>query len=155
MLRPRERQNEWFNLLVLHQNRAQHGSATNCIPEQFLDDFLDLIIWGHEHECLIDPMENVTKNFFVTQPGSTIATSLSEGETREKHCALLLIHEKNFKIKKIRLETVRQFYMDEIVLSETKISPGDPDATRKVETYCTEKVQQLLDRAGRAVVCSE
>ncbi|KAJ6839936.1 double-strand break repair protein MRE11 isoform X1 [Iris pallida] len=29
---------DWFNILVLHQNR-----------------FLDIIVWGHEHECLVDP----------------------------------------------------------------------------------------------------
>ena len=150
MLRPREQQNDWFNLLVLHQNHVQHGAATNYIPEQFLDEFLDLVIWGHEHECLIDPVKNVEKDFYVTQPGSTVATSLSEGETREKHCAIVVVSKKFFKIKKIRLETVRQFYMDEIVLSETSINPGDPDATRRVESYCTEKVQYLLDKAGNA-----
>jgi len=158
MLRPREQtEKEWFNLLVLHQNHVQHGAATNYIPEQFLDEFLDLVIWGHEHECLIDPVKNVQKNFYVTQPGSTVATSLSEGETREKHCAVVTIFKDNFQIKKIPLDTVRQFYMDEIVLSETAINSGDPDATRKVENYCTEKVQHLLDKAGNTKnsLCSE
>jgi DNA repair exonuclease SbcCD nuclease subunit len=41
----------WFNLLVLHQNRAKH-SATSYIPEHFIDgDMFDLVFWGHEHEC--------------------------------------------------------------------------------------------------------
>jgi hypothetical protein len=27
----------------------------NAINEHFLARFLDFVIWGHEHECLIDP----------------------------------------------------------------------------------------------------
>lgn len=57
MLRPREQTEDWFNLMVLHQNRAKHG-ATDYIPETFLDDFLDLVVWGHEHECRIEPEWN-------------------------------------------------------------------------------------------------
>ena len=43
---------EWLNLFVLHQNRVQHGAfAKACVQEQHLPRFLDLVIWGHEHEC--------------------------------------------------------------------------------------------------------
>jgi len=63
---------------------AKHGPK-NHIPESFLDEFLDLVVWGHEHECLITPVASESgKNFFVTQPGSSIATSLSEGEAQQK-----------------------------------------------------------------------
>lgn len=27
----------------------------NAINEHFLPRFLDFIVWGHEHECIIDP----------------------------------------------------------------------------------------------------
>ncbi len=50
MLRPEEETDEWFNLLVLHQNRAKHA-PTEYIPEYFIDSFFDLVFWGHEHEC--------------------------------------------------------------------------------------------------------
>ena len=63
--------------------RAKHGEH-NYIPEQFLDNFIDLVIWGHEHECLIDPVWNGSQNFFISQPGSSIATSLSPGEAVPK-----------------------------------------------------------------------
>ena len=46
MLRPEDE--DWFNLFVIHQNRVKH-SATNYIPENFLPEFLDMIIWGHEY----------------------------------------------------------------------------------------------------------
>lgn len=147
MLRPAEDKDDWFNVFVLHQNRAKHG-PTNYIPEQFLDDFLDLIVWGHEHECKIDPSFNGVQNFFITQPGSSIATSLSEGETKEKHVGLLFVNKKAFKLKKIKLQTVRQFYLMDIVLSETHIKPEDPNSVKKIEKYCSEKMEELLEQAG-------
>lgn len=147
MLRPKENKDDWFNMFVIHQNRSKH-SATNYIPEQFLDDFLDLIIWGHEHECRIDPEWNGVQNFYVSQPGSSIATSLSEGETVKKHVGILKIRGKDFKIDKIPLVTVRQFYMEDVILSETSLDPDDHDISKKVETYCQEKVEMLLDKAG-------
>lgn len=64
--------------------RSKHG-PTNYIPEQFLDDFLDLVVWGHEHECLITPTRNEQQLFYVTQPGSSVATSLSPGEAAKKY----------------------------------------------------------------------
>uniref|UniRef100_A0A8B9K256 Double-strand break repair protein n=1 Tax=Astyanax mexicanus TaxID=7994 RepID=A0A8B9K256_ASTMX len=87
MLRPREDEESWFNLFVIHQNRSKHG-ATNYIPEQFLDDFLDLVVWGHEHECKITPARNEQQLFYVTQPGSSVVTSLSPGEAVKKYVEL-------------------------------------------------------------------
>ena len=54
-MRPEGDSAEWFNMFVLHQNRVKHGQ-TNHIPESFLPDFLDLVLWGHEHKCEIDPV---------------------------------------------------------------------------------------------------
>ena len=31
----------------------------NAINEQFLPRFLDFIVWGHEHECLVDPQVRI------------------------------------------------------------------------------------------------
>lgn len=68
MYRPVEDIDSWFNILVLHQNHTKH-SLTNYIPEEFLDVFLNLVIWGHEHECLIQPRKSSDDGFFVIQPG--------------------------------------------------------------------------------------
>ena len=48
--------NDWLNIFVLHQNRLQHGgpASKNYIKEEYLPRFLDLVIWGHEHECILD-----------------------------------------------------------------------------------------------------
>lgn len=72
--------------------RAKH-SATNYIPTSFIPEFFDLVVWGHEHECLIEP-EYVSqgvvdehgeeRGVYISQPGSSVATSLAEGETGRK-----------------------------------------------------------------------
>lgn len=98
----------WFNIFVVHQNRANRG-IKNFLPEEALPSWADLIIWGHEHDCRIDPERNMKKNFFVIQPGSTVATSLAHGESIEKHCAVLYLDKGDFNLEKIPLKTVRPF----------------------------------------------
>lgn len=46
-------QDDWFNIFVLHQNRISHApGAKNYVMEHRLPPWLDLVIWGHEHECI-------------------------------------------------------------------------------------------------------
>lgn len=59
-------------------------TETSYLPESFLPDFLNFILWGHEHDCIIDPTKNPDSGFHVFQPGSSVATSLSEGEAIPK-----------------------------------------------------------------------
>ncbi|XP_071806352.1 double-strand break repair protein MRE11-like isoform X2 [Asterias amurensis] len=143
---PKDESTPWFSLLTLHQNRTKHGE-TNYIPEQFLPDFLDLVLWGHEHECKVEPIWNDRQHFFVTQPGSSIATSLSQGEAVQKHVCLLQIRAKAMKCTKIRLETVRPFYMRDITLMDTDMNPNHASATEHVEAFCAEKVEALISQA--------
>ncbi len=71
--------------------RAKHG-ATNFIPEPFIPEFFDLVIWGHEHECLIEPQfvwtgfdrDGEEKGLYLSLPGSSVATSLCVGELAKK-----------------------------------------------------------------------
>ncbi|NP_001080975.1 double-strand break repair protein MRE11 [Xenopus laevis] len=150
MLRPREDESSWFNLFVIHQNRSKHG-PTNYIPEQFLDEFLDLVIWGHEHECKIAPTRNEQQLFYVSQPGSSVATSLSPGEAEKKHVGLLRIKGKKMNMQKIPLQTVRQFFIEDLVLSDYPdiFNPDNPRVTQEIETFCIEKVEAMLDTAER------
>ena len=40
-------QESWFNICILHQNRLAHQqNAKNCIREDYLARFLDLVLWG-------------------------------------------------------------------------------------------------------------
>ena len=41
--------------------------------------------------------------------------------------------------------------MEDIVLSETSLDAEDPDVLKKTEAYCVEKVEALLEKAGRCM----
>jgi len=118
--KPTVQQTDWFNLMTVHQNHHAHNE-TGYLPENFLPEFLDLVVWGHEHECLIEPRRNPEMMFDVIQPGSSVATSLVPGEAVPKHVAIIKVAGKDFEIeKKIRLKTVRPFVTRELILSQDK-----------------------------------
>ncbi|ORX58701.1 DNA repair exonuclease [Hesseltinella vesiculosa] len=150
-LRPRNeewRDNHCFNMLVLHQNRVRHG-PTNYIPEQFLEPFLDLVFWGHEHDCRIEPEATVAVSLddegpFVTQPGSSVATSLTEGESQPKHVGLLKIKGDRYNLEKLPLRTVRPFVFSSVSLSQTDVPVGDSKACQR---YLTTVIENLIDQA--------
>jgi double-strand break repair protein MRE11 len=58
--------------------------AQEAVPEGMFDDAVDLVMWGHEHDCRIIPEPVAGKPYYVTQPGSSVATSLADGEALEK-----------------------------------------------------------------------
>ncbi|KAI9278189.1 Metallo-dependent phosphatase-like protein [Phascolomyces articulosus] len=146
----RRQSQEWldhaFNMFVLHQNRVRHG-PTSYIPEEFLDEFLDFVLWGHEHDCRIDPEPRDGKD--ICQPGSSIATSLAEGEALPKHVGLLEITGKDYSLQKIRLSTVRPFQYTAVALSqvdELRSAVGDAKACQR---YLYSVVEDLIGRAER------
>lgn len=139
---------DWFNIMVLHQNRADRG-LKNFLPEESLPKFLDLAIWGHEHDCRINPEQNAKNGVYITQPGSSVATSLSEGEAEPKHCGLLLISQKNFKMIPIKLETVRPFIFETIDLEDyqEELDDAEGDLHEKVYQFCVRKIQQMIEKS--------
>lgn len=120
------------------------------MPENFLPEFLDLVVWGHEHECLIDPRYNPEMNFHVMQPGSSVATSLMPGEAVPKHVAVLSVTGRDFKVEPIRLKTVRPFVMKEIVLHEdktAKVLAKKENNRTKLTQYLMSVVDDLIEQA--------
>ncbi|KAJ3296809.1 Double-strand break repair protein mre11a [Rhizoclosmatium sp. JEL0117] len=147
MFRPKEDTDEWFNIFVIHQNRVKRG-PTNYIPETFLPDFLHLILWGHEHDCHIDLEQNDEKGFYITQPGSSVATSLSEGETIAKHVGILEIFpDKEFKLDKVALKTVRPFVMGDIVLADIKLKARQKMDEKRISDVLCDKVDEMIEEA--------
>jgi double-strand break repair protein MRE11 len=147
LMRPVEsdpKKDKWFNIFILHQNRVAH-SPKNYIHEVMLDNFLDFVIWGHEHECLIKPQPSAVGAFYITQPGSSVATSLSEGESKRKHIGLLEIHQDRFRLKPIPLQTVRPFVMSSIVLADEL----DPSEQHNIMDFLEKKVIELIQEAER------
>ncbi|EDW29142.1 GL19555 [Drosophila persimilis] len=141
-------QEDWFHLMVVHQNRADRGPK-NYLPEDLLPDFLHLVIWGHEHDCRIEPESNAKKGFYVSQPGSSVPTSLSEGEAKKKHVGLLEIYKTKFKLKELPLQSVRPFVYDSIVLPDKaeELGLNEGDASTKVYKFAQERVESMIEKA--------
>ncbi|TQV94346.1 hypothetical protein V2A60_002618 [Cordyceps javanica] len=141
---------EWFNLLAVHQNHHAH-TATSYLPENVLPDWMNLVVWGHEHECLIDPTRNPETGFHVMQPGSSVATSLVPGEAVQKHVAIVSVTGKEFKMEKIPLKTVRPFVTREIILNQDKRFKGldkKKDNRQEVTRRLMEVVEEMIEEAN-------
>ncbi|KAJ0774296.1 putative DNA double-strand break repair protein Mre11 [Helianthus annuus] len=137
---------DWFNILVLHQNRVK-TNPKNAINEHFLPRFLDFIVWGHEHECLVDPQEVPGMGFHITQPGSSVATSLIDGESKPKHVLLVEIKGNQYRPTKIPLHSVRPFEYKEVVLKdEPDIDPNDQNS---ILEHLDNEVNSLIEKCSR------
>ncbi|KAL7905152.1 Mre11 DNA-binding presumed domain-containing protein [Trichoderma velutinum] len=148
--RPGAQMGDWFNVLAVHQNHHAH-TATSYLPENVLPDWLDLVVWGHEHECLIDPSKNPETGFHVMQPGSSVATSLVPGEAVQKHVAVVSVNNKDFKIDKIPLKSVRPFVTREISLAQEKRFKGldkKKDNRHEVTLRLMEIVEEMIAEAN-------
>jgi double-strand break repair protein MRE11 len=146
--RPNIQRDDFFNLLAVHQNHHAH-TATSYLPERVLPDWLDLVVWGHEHECLIDPVENPETGFRVIQPGSSVATSLIPGEAVTKHVAILSITGREFEVQKIPLATVRPMVCQDLVLYNdkrfkdlAKTTDHRPELARRLEQVVNSMIEQ-------------
>ena len=142
----------------------KHGPQQS-VPEGMFDDSIKLVIWGHEHDCRIMPEKVEGKDYYISQPGSSVATSLAPGEAIPKwvarlqaltaeealllmhrHVGLLSVQGSQFQIAQIPLRTVRPFEMDEVVLGEAasneanKINLEDRDS---ITAYLRTRVSQV------------
>lgn len=149
-LRPKTGADEWYNILMVHQNHTQFGPKS-YLPEQFLPDFMDLVLWGHEHECKIDPVYNETKGFYVVQPGSSVATSLSASEAGSKHVLSVSIDTgKQAVFNKHILKAVRPLILRTVTLSTDlpeSIKPMKRDTRAKVTEWLITQVEEMLEEA--------
>lgn len=149
-LRPKTGADEWYNILMVHQNHTQFGPKS-YLPEQFLPDFMDLVLWGHEHECKIDPVYNETKGFYVVQPGSSVATSLSASEAGSKHVLSVSIDTgKQAVFGKHILKAVRPLILRTVTLSTDlpqSIKPMKRDTRAKVTEWLITQVEEMIEEA--------
>ncbi len=112
---------------------------------------MDLVIWGHEHECNIIPTESAVGTFRITQPGSTVATSLTEGESLPKHFGILDIRANQFRLTPVPLMQVRPFAMKSVVLADMEGLDSD-DAVRSESVMgeiLRKEVEMLVDEARK------
>ncbi|KNC86827.1 hypothetical protein, variant [Sphaeroforma arctica JP610] len=143
-----------FNLFVLHQNRVRHG-AKNYLPENVIPTFMDLAIWGHEHESYTEAiLGGQDQSTYIYQPGSSIITSLCAAETKPKHVGLLSVMRRPneegpvFDLEPIPLMTVRPLVIGELDLAQFEKDEGenvlDMKDTTRVEKLLTSEVKKLI-----------
>lgn len=142
---PESQDDDWFNLMCVHQNHTGHTN-TAFLPETFLPDFLNLVIWGHEHECIPHLVHNPIKGFDILQAGSSVATSLCDAETKPKHVFLLEISKGSKpSLVPIPLKTVRPFIMKDISLRDfPQLKPLDKDS---INEFLYSKIEEMIKEA--------
>ncbi|KAL6928413.1 hypothetical protein ACO0SA_003153 [Hanseniaspora valbyensis] len=131
-----------LNLLLLHQNRSSNINKT-FLNENLLPDFLDLLIWGHEHECIPDLAYNSLKNFNILQPGSTVQTSFHESELKPKSCFLMDFKDNKYTIYPIPLETVRPMKVRSLSLKDINVPKDLEQITKVVVNEVEEMLQEV------------
>lgn len=110
---------------------------------------MDLVVWGHEHECNINPSESAVGTFRITQPGSSVATSLTEGESLPKHVGVLDIRGSEFRLIPIPLMQVRSFAMGNICLAETGLDNEDIRVDDAMGDILAKEVEKLIEEARK------
>ncbi|KAF3766462.1 hypothetical protein M406DRAFT_37693, partial [Cryphonectria parasitica EP155] len=147
--KPPDDAGEFFNILTVHQNHTPHTS-TNFLPEPVLPNWMNLVVWGHEHDCQIEPTQNPETGFFVMQPGSSVATSLIPGEAETKQVAIVKVTGDSFQSEAVPLKTVRPFAHKEIILKSDpafKKLQFKKDNRKPVTEKLIEVVRELIEEA--------
>jgi len=138
-LRPEGERDKFFNIFVVHQNRDLGRGKKNCLKETMIPEWMDLVIWGNEHECHPCLQESLVGTFRVFQPGSSIATSMNESESslHKKHFGLLSIRaNKDFMLKPIPYKSIRPFIFKDVSLDDSmNLSPSDPQIEEKLKEF--------------------
>lgn len=91
--------------------------------------------------------------FRITQPGSSVATSLVVGEAVRKRVGVLDIKGKQYRLNPIPLTQVRGFVTSELSLKEHKadLDPEDHKIDSKITAILNEEVNLLVMNARERV----
>ncbi|QRV84803.1 double-strand break repair protein MRE11 [Ceratobasidium sp. AG-Ba] len=147
MFMPKDK-DDWFNILLVHQNRVKRGPL-EAVPEGMFDDSINLVVWGHEHDCRIEPEPVAGKEYLITQPGSSVATSLADGEAIPKSaCCIARDSAQNLSDDTHPSTNCSTFVIDDVNLSEAAETEG-LDITNQIEVmkFLRGRVNALIDRA--------
>ena len=122
-----------------------------------IPDWMDLVVWGHEHESRIGAVESDVGTFRVVQPGSSVATSLVEGESVAKKVAVLEIAGSEFRVRPVRLANVRGFKTGTVNLNDPDhgLDVEDPKIDDKVTNLLEMRVKELIQEARDGMVEQE
>lgn len=153
---------KFFYILVLHQNREIGRGLKTHIHEDMIPKWFDVVVWGHEHECRVELQNSTIGTYRITQPGSSVATSLVVGEARPKNVCVLSVRavpaathsasdcRHQFKLKPIPLTMVRPFLIEDVVLADIEEleASGAPSA-EDINKVLAAKVEEMIEIAQR------
>lgn len=147
--RPADHEADWFNLFFIHQNHAPRG-VKNSISEALLPKWLDFVVWGHEHACKVEPTPSAegSGNFLVSQPGSSVQTTLSEDEAIPKKILLLELKGQNYRTFAIPLLTVRPFVFQNLALKDHPQLAERPEDQDAVQRFLHDAVTAAIAQAN-------
>uniref|UniRef100_A0A7E4VNP4 Double-strand break repair protein n=1 Tax=Panagrellus redivivus TaxID=6233 RepID=A0A7E4VNP4_PANRE len=150
---------EYFSIFVVHQNRPPRSTTRSTgkyLPMNLIPSFFHLVIWGHEHECRIEPEQFEASDrgeVFVVQPGSTVATSICPDEAVPKKVGVVEIKDTTFKMTPVPLRRTRQVVYEELILAKVDPNPRihksntrgkkEPD-----ERIIEDKIKEMLQEAA-------
>ena len=137
----------WFNLFFIHQNHAQRGSKS-AVSEKQLPKWLNLVVWGHEHASKTEPTPSSEGTFDVSQPGSSVHTTLSEDEARPKKILLLTLKGEDWKTETLPLRSVRPFVFENVALRDEPTLASRPDDAEGVSRFLHAAVEAAIVRAN-------
>jgi double-strand break repair protein MRE11 len=110
---------DYFNILVVHQNRVPRSSKTDYYSDTEIPEFIDYVLWGHEHDQKYDWYPGT--QMLIDQPGATVVTSLTNHEINQRRIGMLTIRtskkrECYWRHDKIPLDTSRIFIFRDFVI---------------------------------------
>ena len=118
-----------------------------------IPEWMDLVIWGNEHECQPSLIESLVGTFRIFQPGSSIATSLVEGESmlNPKHMGLIEIKGRFFRMHPIPYTQIRPYLYSEIALSTIPdLNPNDSKIEDKIRSVLASRVRHMIEEARQS-----
>ena len=108
-----------------------------------------MIIWGHEHDCFTSLIRSIDPETNIYQPGSSVATSFTDGESLPKHVGLLeVMSDGSFRIEYIRLQTVREMIVEErdyVFFEEEdnrEIPKSEEEIKKSIKNYVLQKIAE-------------
>ena len=152
-MRPKEDddRDKYLNIFVLHQNRDYGRGSKNCVHETMIPEWMDVVVWGNEHECKPKFDSSLVGTYRIYQPGSSVSTSLCEGESMShpKSFGLLSIKRKKFKLDPIPYTQIRPFVFADLSLSDEKyhLDPDDAKIEDKIREVLCKKMDEMINEA--------
>ncbi len=114
----------------------------------------DLVIWGHEHDCFTSLMNHQIPPMDVYQPGSSVATSLTEGEAIPKHVGIINIYaDGSFKMEYVRLTTTREIIVkeEEYIMFKEADNLLSAKTDKQIITSIKEYIALMIEEANLSI----